>query len=71
MEKIYVDNAGTTPMAPEVIEVMSQTMRDVFGNASATNSFGRKARQVLQASRQVIADSINAAQANEIGRAHV
>lgn len=53
-------------MAPEVIEVMSQTMRDVFGNASATNSFGRKARQVLQASRQVIADSINAAQANEI-----
>lgn len=66
MEKIYVDNAGTTPMAPEVIEVMSETMRKVFGNASATNAFGRKARQVLQASRQVIADSINASQANEI-----
>lgn len=66
MENIYVDNAGTTPMAPEVIEVMSQTMRDVFGNASATNAFGRKARQVLQASRQTIADSLNASQANEI-----
>lgn len=66
MENIYLDNAGTSPMAPEVIETMTKTMTEVFGNASATNAFGRKARMVLDQSRQFIADSINADNANEI-----
>ena len=37
--KIYMDNAGTSPMAPQVVKTMTDMMTNVFGNASA-NSFG-------------------------------
>lgn len=57
---VYLDNAATTRMAPEVIETMMTTMTDIYGNASSTHSFGRQAHMVLENSRQVIADSINA-----------
>lgn len=66
MNNIYLDNAGTTPMDPAVIETMTEMMNDVFGNASATNSFGRKAHSILEQSRQKIAASINAQAPNEI-----
>nr|WP_306808844.1 cysteine desulfurase family protein [Ligilactobacillus murinus] len=61
-----MDNAGTTPMDPAVIETMTEMMQNVFGNASATNSFGRKAHSILEQSRQKIAASINAKDPNEI-----
>lgn len=60
MKQVYFDNAATTPMAPEVVEKISAEMSQNFGNASSTHAFGRKARSVLDQSRQVIADSINA-----------
>lgn len=60
MKKIYLDNAATTPMLPEVIDVITDTMQNVFGNASAVNSFGREARSILDQSRHTIARSINA-----------
>ncbi|GEL15776.1 cysteine desulfurase family protein [Pediococcus cellicola] len=60
MKQVYFDNAATTPMAPEVVEKISAEMSQDFGNASSTHAFGRKARSVLDQSRQVIADSINA-----------
>jgi cysteine desulfurase len=66
VNNIYLDNAGTTPMDPAVIETMTEMMNDVFGNASATNSFGRKAHSILEQSRQKIAASINAQDPNEI-----
>lgn len=66
MNNIYLDNAGTTPMDPAVIKTMTEMMNDVFGNASATNSFGRKAHSILDQSRQKIAASINAQDPNEI-----
>lgn len=66
MNNIYLDNAGTTPMDPAVIETMTEMMHTVFGNASATNSFGRKAHSILEQSRQKIAASINAQDPNEI-----
>ncbi len=56
----YLDNAATTPMAPEVIELMHDQMQNNFGNASATNFYGRQARSVLDDSRHTIAQSINA-----------
>ena len=66
MNNIYLDNAGTTPMDPAVIETMTEMMQNVFGNASATNSFGRKAHSILEQSRQKIATSINAKDPNAI-----
>ncbi|WP_412990102.1 cysteine desulfurase family protein [Pediococcus siamensis] len=60
MKQVYFDNAATTPMAPEVVEKISTEMSQNFGNASSTHAFGRKARMVLDQSRQIIADSIHA-----------
>lgn len=59
-KRIYLDNAGTTPMAPEVIDTMTEMMKNVFGNASATNYYGREAKNILETSRYTIAQSINA-----------
>ncbi|KRM19072.1 cysteine desulfurase [Ligilactobacillus hayakitensis DSM 18933 = JCM 14209] len=66
MKHIYVDNAGTTPMAPEVIDTMTDVMKNTFGNASAVNFHGRQARFILDNSRHTIAQSINAKNDNEI-----
>lgn len=65
-KRVYIDNAGTTPMAPEVVSEMTDKMTNVFGNASTTNYYGRIAKQVLEDSRHVMAESINAAFDDEI-----
>lgn len=65
-KRVYLDNAGTTPMLPEVREAMNDAMRDYWGNASATNYFGREARSVLEKARHKMAKSINAKLDSEI-----
>ncbi|MFD1319388.1 cysteine desulfurase family protein [Loigolactobacillus zhaoyuanensis] len=60
MTHTYLDNAATTPMDPAVIAVMTEQMQQNFGNASNIHYFGRQARQVLDASRKTLAQSINA-----------
>ncbi|KLD56851.1 hypothetical protein WP50_37945, partial [Lactiplantibacillus plantarum] len=47
--------------AASVIQTMTDQMTNTFGNASSTHAFGRAAREVLDDSRHVIAQSINAA----------
>ncbi|WP_057875830.1 cysteine desulfurase family protein [Liquorilactobacillus aquaticus] len=66
MKHIYLDNAATTPMAKPVVEMMSKMMLEVYGNASSTHYYGRKARSVLDDSRHVIAQSINTRKDDEI-----
>jgi cysteine desulfurase len=60
LERIYVDHAATTPMHPAVIEKMTETMKDIFGNPSSIHSFGRKARKIVDEARFGIAKSIGA-----------
>ncbi|WP_339177425.1 cysteine desulfurase family protein [Oceanobacillus sp. FSL W7-1293] len=60
MEAIYLDHAATSPMARGVAEAMISVYEEIIGNASSVHSFGRKARQQLDASRQVLAASIGA-----------
>ena len=57
MQKIYLDNAATTPLNPEVIKVMCEQLRDNFGNPSSTHEYGRKARALLESTRKQIATS--------------
>lgn len=57
--KVYLDNAATTPIAPEVIDAMLPVMRDCFGNPSSTHSFGRTAKAYIENSRRTIAKTIN------------
>ena len=55
-----MDNAATTPMTPAVIDEMTTQMKESWGNASTGYSYGREAKLVLENSRHVLAQSINA-----------
>ncbi|MBS9773981.1 MAG: cysteine desulfurase [Tenacibaculum sp.] len=59
MKSVYLDNASTTPMLPEVIDVMQQSMQCNFGNPSSTHQFGRKAKSVIETARKNIAKHFN------------
>ena len=58
--KVYLDNAATTPLDPEVISVMSKSMKEDYGNPSSSHSFGRSSRSVIETSRRTIANLLNA-----------
>lgn len=58
--KVYLDNAATTPMAPEVIDVMAKVMTENYGNPSSIHSFGRDAKAIIEISRREVAKMINA-----------
>ena len=60
MNQVYLDNAATTALDPEVIKVMSDCMRDVYGNPSSSHNFGRKSRSIIEESRRKIAHQLNA-----------
>ena len=60
MNKIYFDNAATTKMSPDVIEVMHQVMQTDFGNPSSIHSYGRTARTIIEKSRKTVAEILNA-----------
>ena len=57
---IYLDNAATTQVAPEVIEAMKPYLNDVYGNPSSIHIEGRKARKAIENARHQIAQTINA-----------
>ena len=65
MKNIYLDNAATTPILPEVIDVVSTTMSDFYGNPSSTHQIGRKAKSLVETARKNIAKQFNA-NSNEI-----
>lgn len=65
MKKVYLDNASTTAIRPEVITEMANVMAQNYGNPSSTHSFGRSAKVILETSRKTIAKLINA-EAREI-----
>ncbi|MGV6844505.1 MAG: cysteine desulfurase family protein [Lutibacter sp.] len=65
MKSIYLDNAATTPMLPEVIQILHEAMQTTFGNPSSTHQFGRKAKAMVETARKNIAKHFNA-KANEI-----
>lgn len=56
---VYLDNAATTPIADEVIDVMLPILKDNFGNPSSSHSFGRNAKAILENSRRTIASIIH------------
>lgn len=57
--KIYLDNAATTPMHPDVIEVMTQMMKEEYGNPSSTHSHGRLVRTHIEEARKKVATLLN------------
>ena len=50
--KVYLDNAATTPLDPELFEAMKPFMLEDFGNPSSTHSHGRKVRAAIEKDAQ-------------------
>ncbi|HLF64523.1 MAG TPA: cysteine desulfurase family protein [Saprospiraceae bacterium] len=60
MKRVYLDNAATTPLRPEVIEAMLPFLHEHFGNPSSIHAEGRKVRASIETARKVVAQSIHA-----------
>jgi len=57
---IYLDNNATTPVDPSVSEKMSQFIKEHFGNPSSLYPIGRKVKEIITETREVIAKAIGA-----------
>ncbi|AZB22037.1 cysteine desulfurase [Kaistella haifensis] len=59
MDKIYLDNAATTPLSEEVIDAMVSVMKVTYGNPSSTHSFGQEAKILIEKVRREVADYLH------------
>ncbi len=59
-DRIYLDNAATTRVDPEVIKVMSPYLGERFGNSSSLHHLGREAERALSKSRETISRKVRA-----------
>jgi len=60
MERIYFDNAATTPIDAEVLEAMLPFFKEQFGNPSSIYSYGRETRMAIEKARKSIAALLGA-----------
>jgi cysteine desulfurase len=60
MERIYFDNAATTGLDPQVLEVMMPYLTEKFGNPSSIYSYGRESRLAIENARKSVAKILNA-----------
>lgn len=65
MKAIYLDNASTTPLKPEVLTAMEPYLTGIYGNANSTHFLGREAMAGLDRARETVAGLLNA-EFNEI-----
>ncbi len=56
MNKIYLDNAATTPLSEEVIDAMVDVLKNNYGNPSSTHSIGQDAKILIENVRRDVAD---------------
>lgn len=60
MRKVYLDNAATTPILPEVLEAMLPYFKDAYGNPQSLHDWGDEAREAIEDARGRVADLIGA-----------
>jgi cysteine desulfurase len=60
MERIYFDNAATTPLDPLVLETMMPYLTEKFGNPSSIYSYGRENRMAIEQARKTVARILHA-----------
>ncbi len=58
MRKVYLDNAATTPLLPEVRQAMMPFMDETFGNPSSLHDWGDVAREAVDVARDQVAQLI-------------
>jgi len=60
VEKIYLDNAATTPVDKNVLEAMLPYYSDIFGNPSSLHSHGQEAKKAIEEAREKVAKALGA-----------
>lgn len=60
MQRVYLDNAATTPVDPQVIAAMMEALTHLYGNPSSIHADGRSARAAVEEARKKVAKYINA-----------
>ncbi|WP_029688572.1 cysteine desulfurase NifS [Thermoanaerobacter sp. A7A] len=60
MDRIYLDNAATTPVDKRVLEAMLPYYSDVFGNPSSPYSYGQEAKKAIEEAREKVAKALGA-----------
>ena len=58
--KVYLDNAATTAIHPDVVETMIPVLRNQFGNPSSIHAFGREVRSAVEGARKKVATLLKA-----------
>ncbi len=58
MDKIYLDHNATTPVASEVLDVVTSVLQNQIGNPSSVHSIGRSARVLIDEAREQVASLI-------------
>lgn len=66
MDRIYLDNAATTPLSAEVIDAMVDVMKINYGNPSSTHSLGQEAKILIENVRRQVADYLKVSPAEII-----
>ncbi len=56
---VYLDNAATTPIDPNVLDVMIPHLKENYGNPSSIHSFGRVSRSIIEKARKNIAHHLH------------
>ena len=62
--RVYLDNAATTQIAPEVIDYMSDLMRSDYANPSSIHHGGRKSRIIIENARKTVSGFLNTSPGN-------
>lgn len=60
MQRIYFDNAATTPISEEVVQTLIPVLREQYGNPSSIHAEGRQVRALLETARKTVAKCIGA-----------
>ena len=58
MKLVYLDNAATTKMSKRVIEEMTESFEEIYGNPSSTHTLGQKAKAVVENARHIVAKNL-------------
>jgi cysteine desulfurase len=64
MQRVYFDNAATTPISDAVIEAMLPVLKQHYGNPSSIHAEGRSVRTLLESARKIVAQQIGASTAD-------
>ncbi|WP_262245617.1 cysteine desulfurase family protein [Parapedobacter soli] len=57
--QVYLDNAATTPLDPQVIAAMVEVMEGNYGNPSSIHAHGRRAKTIVEKARKTVAGLLN------------